>query len=83
VFTFLGQFTLTTNQGQLKINNLYTYDAAKGQGNVLGYIDPAGSTGIFAGATGTLFLNVPKSTTVGSTLTVQSEVNGQVCFAGR
>jgi len=80
-FTFTGQFTLTTRRGQLKTSNLYLLDVAALKGNVLGYIDPNGSTGIFAGATGTLFLNVTKVTVAGSTQTFQSEVHGQVCFA--
>src|SRR5215469_3366804 len=30
VFTFLGQFTLNSDHGQLKVKNLYTYDVVKG-----------------------------------------------------
>lgn len=81
IFLFEGQFTITTRHGQLKSSNLRLLDVATLKGNALGYIDPNGSTGIFAGATGTLYLNVTKATIAGSTQTFDSEVHGQVCFA--
>lgn len=80
-FTYTGQYTLTTGQGQLKTNNLYLHDVAAGKGTILMYIDPVGSTGVFAGATGTLFLNVSKVTATGNTQTFHSELTGQICFA--
>jgi hypothetical protein len=81
IVVFAGQFTITTGQGQLKASNVYLLDVATLQGNVLGNIDPNGSTGIFAGATGTLFLNTTKVNVAGNPQTFHSEVNGQVCFA--
>src|SRR2546425_8667179 len=63
--TFASTFTLTTNQGQLKgTNRVYLFDFVRGQGVSWVKIDPAASTGIFAGATGVLFLDLTKSTTV-------------------
>lgn len=80
-FSFTGQFTLTTSQGELKASNLYLFDVAALKGTALMYIDPNGSTGIFAEATGTLFENVIKTTVAGSTQTYYAELSGQVCFA--
>jgi len=79
--TFASAFTITTNQGQLKGNSVYLLDFVKGIGVNLMKIDPAGSTGIFAGATGMLFINLLKSTTVAAGPYYQT-VGGQVCFAG-
>ena len=75
--TFASTFTLTTNQGQLKGNRMYLYDFVRNQSTVMMKIDPAASTGIFAGATGVLFNNQSKNT--GNTF--YTEVGGQVCFA--
>jgi hypothetical protein len=80
--TFASTFTLTTNQGQLKgSNRVYLFDLVRGIGVTLVKIDPATSTGIFAGATGMLFIDLLKSTTVAVGPYYQV-VGGQVCFAG-
>jgi hypothetical protein len=79
--TFASTFILTTTQGQLKgINRVYLLDLVRGQGVSWVKIDPAASTGIFAGATGALFINLIKSTNVlvGPYYEV---VGGQICFA--
>jgi hypothetical protein len=81
VAVFAGQFTITTDHGQLKTSNAYLLDVAAQKGTVLGNIDPDGSTGIFAGATGTIFLNYTTINLAGNPQTFQSEVHGQVCFA--
>jgi hypothetical protein len=81
VVVFAGQHTITTGQGQLKGSVAYLFDLVTLKATVLGNIDPAGSTGIFAGATGTLFLNYTKINVAGNPQTFQSEVHGQVCFA--
>jgi hypothetical protein len=79
--TFASTFILTTNQGQLKATSrVYLLDVVRGQGVTLVKIDPAASTGIFAGATGVLFLDLIKSTTVAVGPYYQV-VGGQVCFA--
>src|SRR5712691_1470759 len=53
--TFASTFTLTTNQGQLKgSNRVYLLDLVRGIGVSMVKIDPAASTGIFAGASGAL-----------------------------
>src|SRR3989442_8297468 len=75
VFTFFSQVTFTTKRGQLKASSVNLFDFATGQGTVLMYVDPSASTGIFAGATGTLFENITRSTVTGTTLTVQLELS--------
>ena len=79
--TFASTFTLTTNQGQLKGNRIYLLDFVRGQGVSMVKIDPAASTGIFAGATGVLFLDLLRSATV-AVGPYYEVVGGQVCFAG-
>jgi hypothetical protein len=80
--TFASTFALTTNQGQLKgSNRVYLLDLVRGIGVSMVKIDPAASTGIFAGATGVLFLDLLRSTTVAVGPYYQV-VGGQVCFAG-
>jgi hypothetical protein len=80
--TFASTFTLTTNQGQLKgSNRVYLLDLVRGIGVSMVKIDPVASTGIFAGATGVLFLDLLRSTTV-AVGPYYEVVGGQVCFAG-
>jgi hypothetical protein len=50
-----------------------------GIGTVLGRIDPAASTGIFAGATGRLYFSA--KVTNSNPFTVQEGLTGEVCFA--
>ena len=80
--TFASTFTLTTNHGQLKgSNRVYLLDLVRGIGVSMVKIDPAASTGIFAGATGVLIMDLLRSTTVAVGPYYQV-VAGQVCFAG-
>jgi hypothetical protein len=51
------------------------------KGSVIGTIDPAASTGVFAGATGTLFINTFEANVTTNPQTFRSEIHGQVCFA--
>lgn len=78
--TFTSTFTLTTNQGQLNGSRIYILDLVTGQGVSMVKIDPAASTGIFAGATGVLFLNLIRSTTV-AVGPYYEVAGGQICFA--
>ena len=77
--SFTGDFTLTTNQGQLKTSNVYLYDSATGLATVMGRINPVTSTGRFAGATGVLFFN--GKTISYSPFIVKSNITGEICFA--
>jgi hypothetical protein len=78
--TFTSTFTLTTEHGQLNGSATYLFDFGTGQGTAIVKIDPAGGTGIFAGATGVLFINLLKSDTVG-TGPYHELIGGQICFA--
>jgi len=80
VVAYTGTLTITTNHGQLKVGNVYLYNFVTGQGTVFGNVDPAGSTGIFAGATGVIFLNLTATTGSGP-VDYHETVSGQVCFA--
>lgn len=78
--TFGSLYTLTTNHGQLQGSAVYLLDLVTGQGTVMIKIDPAASTGLFAGSTGVLFLNLIQSDTIffGP---YHEEVGGKICFA--
>jgi len=77
--SFTNEITITTHQGQLKARFVILYDNATGVTASLGRIDPAASTGRFAGATGHLFLD--GTTISASPFTVQLELSGKVCYA--
>ena len=79
--TFASTFTLTGNQGLLKGKAVWLYDTATGQSTSLVNIDPTTSTGVFAGATGLLFMNVIKGTVGPPPNYYYDLVGGQVCFA--
>lgn len=83
VAVWAGSMTITTNQGQLKTKDVYlVYLTDIGtKATVIAAIDAATSTGIFARATGTLFLNTTTANIATNPQTFQSEVRGQVCFA--
>jgi hypothetical protein len=77
--SFTSDFTVTTIHGQLKVANVIAFNFVTGNAAVLGHIDPDASTGIFAGATGVLYI-------AGKTLSFEpftpaGEISGQVCFA--
>jgi hypothetical protein len=78
--TFTSTFALTTSHGQLNGNATYLFDFATGQGTAIVKIDPAAGTGIFAEATGVLFINLVKSDTVG-TGPFHELIEAQICFA--
>jgi hypothetical protein len=76
--SFVGDVTITTNQGQLKASAVHLFDFSNGVVTSQARIDPATSTGRFAGATGFLFFSgVGTGTT---TLTTRLEISGQVCY---
>lgn len=78
-FSFTSDFTITTSQGELKARQVNVYDTATGVTAGFARIDPAASTGRFAGATGYLFLN--GTTTSFSPFTVTLELSGKICYA--
>ena len=76
--SFIGDSTFTTRLGLLKTHNVYIFDIVRGVGTGLYRVDPSASTGIFAGATGLLYIN-GKST---APRTVESSLTGEICLAG-
>jgi len=81
VVAYTGELTITTGHGLLKTSNVYLYNSVTGQGTALGRINPSTSTGRFAGATGVLFLNLPKTIGTSIPFTYPQDVTGEICFA--
>jgi hypothetical protein len=79
-FSYTGDHTLTTSHGDLKGTRLFLTDVATGCGLDMTNIDPNASTGIFAGATGVLYVNTKCNAAPPPTWYV-SKVIGVVCFA--
>jgi hypothetical protein len=78
-FSFTSDITITTHQGELKARQVNVFDTGTGVTTGLARIDPAASTGRFAGATGYLFLS--GRTTSFSPFTVELELSGKICYA--
>ena len=82
VASWFSVFTLTTKRGELKAHNVFLYNLVTGLWTSMARIDPATSTGRFAGATGVLYFN-------GSTIGVfpdssyPSDVLAHICLADR
>jgi hypothetical protein len=74
---YTSEKTITTVNGQLKTSIVYLYNFVTGVWSAVGSINSGASTGIFAGASGTLYFN---GTTVGGT-TFPSQIAGEVCLA--
>jgi hypothetical protein len=81
VLVWTGQLTITTGQGELKASTVTLAPLQSGKGSVIATIDPAASTGIFADATGALFVNIFEVNITTNPNTFRSEIHGQVCFA--
>ena len=69
--------TITTNQGQLKSSYVNLFDGPLGATAALGTINPAASTGRFAGATGLLFIT--GRVTNFSPFTITLKLTGEIC----
>jgi hypothetical protein len=80
-FSYTGSHTLTTSHGELKGTRLFISDLATGWGFDMTTIDPNASTGIFAGATGVLYVYLTKSNTDPAPTSYVNEIRGLVCFA--
>ena len=78
-FSFTDDLTITTyHNGILRTHNIAIFDTAKGVFTALDRVDPNTSTGIFAGATGVLYIN---GRTPDGGATIQAEITGDICFA--
>lgn len=80
-FTFTAEFTLATAHGELKGTRLFLTDVETGWSLDMTAIDPGGSTGIFAEATGVLYVNQIQSNTDPPPTSYLSEVKAVICFA--
>jgi hypothetical protein len=81
VVTFGAELTLTTRRGLVKARVLFLFGFVTGTWTSIATIDPAASTGRFAGATGTLWF--PGGSTVNlenGGQTYPSEVTGHLCL---
>lgn len=78
-FSFTSDIRLATHLGDVKARQVNVYDNATGLTAGLLRVDPAASTGRFAGATGYLFLN--GTTPSFSPFTVEMELSGVICYA--
>ena len=76
--SYTDDFTVTAHGGVLKARNVGIFDFGAGLFTEIARIDPAASTGRFAGATGVLYVN---GTTTDGGATFQAQVTGEVCFA--
>lgn len=82
VVTFGAALTLTTKRGLVGARVLFLFDFVTGTWTSMATVDPASSTGRFAGATGTLWF--PSGRTIsrdGGAQTYPSDVTGYLCLA--
>ena len=79
IFTYLSDTTITTINGQVKVTFVTTQNGATGIFTQWGSINPETSTGIFAGATGVIYM-AGKSIGDPANGPFQAEVLGEVCF---
>jgi hypothetical protein len=79
--TFSSTFVLTTGRGELKGTRVYLFDFVALKAVTMTLIDPAASTGIFAGATGVLYMTAVMISPGPPPVTFEEEVGGQICLA--
>ena len=77
-YSFTDNLTLTTNEGVLRTNNVTLFDTANGLSTAIARINANASEGIFAGATGVLYLNGEATNAEGAFV---AEITGEICFA--
>jgi hypothetical protein len=80
VFTYTTALTITTSQGQLKLNPVTTQSIVTGSGNEFGEINSDASTGRFAGGKGTFWLTF-KPVGDPSIGPYEAELTTEICFA--
>jgi hypothetical protein len=80
VISYTSDLTITTVDGQLKASTVTTQSIVTGVGAEWGHINPAKSSGRFAGATGQIFLSFKP---VGDPALgpYEADVTGEICFA--
>ena len=75
--TFTADSTFTAVGGNLVTNDVYVLDFVLGVGSAMMKIDSAASTGIFAGASGVVYLNIRSTTPANG----EAELAGTICYA--
>ena len=78
-FSFTNDFTITTVQGELKVQIVNVFNVVTGVTAGFGNINPNASTGRFAGATGALF--VTGKVLGNSPFTVKLNIRGEISLA--
>ena len=76
--SFTGSGLITTLQGTIATRDVFIYDFAILRATAMSRIDPAASTGIFAGATGVIYTNDRS----GTPTSAESDLSGRICYAG-
>lgn len=74
--TFTGDSVIANDWGTVVTRDVYLFDTAMGLGPGLLRIDPAASTGAFAGATGVIYINPNFDDLVG-----HGQLGGKICLA--
>ena len=78
-FSYGSPISIATGKGVLKGRRIFVTDVITGLGMDMTDIDPKTSTGMFAGATGVLYVHVNKSVTV-EVGPYYQEITAHVCF---
>lgn len=78
IFSFTIAKSFMTDKGILQTYSPHILEVTSGVGTAFARIEPNASTGVFAGATGILYINFYQNDG-GATAT--SEVTGEICFA--
>ncbi|MEP7147617.1 MAG: hypothetical protein ABI857_01870 [Acidobacteriota bacterium] len=76
-FTFTGVSVITTGLGTVVTSDVYLFDVAIAVGPGMLRIDPANSTGRFAGATGVIYINTNFAEPLG-----HAQLGGKICLTG-
>ena len=78
IFSFTIAKSFMTDKGVLQTYSPHILEVTTGVGTAFARIDPNASSGIFAGATGILYINFYQND---DGVTSTSEVSGEICFA--
>ena len=78
IFSFTIAKSFVTDKGMLQTYSPHILEVTTGVGTAFARIDPNASSGIFAGATGILYINFYRNA---DGVTSTSEVSGEICFA--
>jgi hypothetical protein len=77
-FSLTDDLIVTTNNGVLVTHNVAVVDVASFVFTAVNRLDPSAGTGVFAGATGVIYLN---GSSPDGGATGQAEITGEICYA--